>query len=197
MKKTVQFSEILERFEKLFERARGGSLHEPTAMTLATASAEGRPSTRTVLLKKFDEDGFSFFTNRESRKGSQLNDNPWSSLCFYWDFLQQQANVEGPVEQLSDEESDEYWSTRPRTSQLGAWASLQSRPLDSRAVLLARVAKYEALYLGRAVPRPDYWGGYRLRPVRIEFWVSKPYRLHERTLYLLEDDQWTAQRLYP
>ena len=191
------YRKALRDFDRLLKKAQATSLNEPTAVTLATANAAGRPSARVVLLKSFDENGFVFFSNRESRKGHDLAANPVAALCFYWDPLRRQALIEGSVLPISEEESDAYWLTRPRKSQIGAWASLQSRPMETRGKLLARVVSFSARFAGKKIPRPNYWGGYRLVPVRIEFWSKKAFRLHERKVYQKEQGQWTCQLLYP
>ena len=157
----------------------------------------GRPSARTVLLKDFGRDGFVFYTNRESRKGEQLAVNSWAALCFYWDPYWEQAVVEGPVQEVSPVEADLYWVTRSRISQLGAWASRQSRPLASRSQLISEVAACEAKYQGSAVPRPEYWSGFRVIPHRIEFWTGRSFRLNDRLLYEKTGQGWTVKRLYP
>jgi pyridoxamine 5'-phosphate oxidase len=185
------------RFAKLFARAEAAGIEHPNAMHLATADAEGRPSLRVVLLKGFDERGFVFYTNLESQKGRELAANPCAELDFYWRELARQVRVSGPVEPVSDEEADAYFATRPRLSQLGAWASRQSQPLASQARLVAEVARQEGLYLGGPVPRPPFWSGFRLRPERFEFWRSKPFRLHLRTEYRRTADGWQARALYP
>lgn len=191
------YIEALHHVTELLAHVRTTSLLEPTAMTLATADRAGRPSARTVLLKDVDEHGFVFYTNAESRKGTQLTENPHAALCFYWDTLKQQIHIEGPVVPIAAAEADAYWATRPRKSQLGAWASQQSRPLAHRIDIVTRVAKLTAKYLGKPIPRPPYWQGFRLQPVRIEFWHARPFRLHERTLYQLRDGCWAKQLLYP
>jgi pyridoxamine 5'-phosphate oxidase len=185
------------RFSSLYERASSAAPFDPTAVALGTADAEGRPSVRMVLLKGVDGRGFSFFTNYESRKGRELAANPQAALCFYWPWLDEQVRAEGPVEQLPPEESDAYFARRPRGSQLGAWASHQSEPLDSRFALLRRVAATEARFLGRAVQRPPHWGGFLLRPERIEFWKSKTSRLHERLRFTRTSEGWQSERLQP
>lgn len=187
----------IAEFLAAFERAKKEQPGDPTAMTLATADAKGRPSARMVLLKHVDEQGFVFYTNYESRKSTQLADNPRAALCIYWPTLDLQVRVEGAVERTSDEESDAYFASRARGSQIAAWASKQSQPLSSRARLLARVAEMEARFLGRSIPRPDFWGGFRVIPERIEFWFNQLHRLHDRRLYLRQGDGWTVQRLYP
>ncbi|MFL5539982.1 MAG: pyridoxamine 5'-phosphate oxidase [Longimicrobiaceae bacterium] len=197
---TAEFSEPFRRFGELLERAAATDLREPTAMALATAGAEGRPSARMVLLKGFDERGFVFYTNLESRKAGELDANPFAALCFHWQPLEVQARIEGRVEQVSDEEADAYYASRARDSRIGAWASRQSMQLDAYETLVARVAEYEAKYAGVEVPRPPFWSGYRVVPDRIEFWFGRPSRLHERELYLrAEGDppRWTRELLYP
>jgi pyridoxamine 5'-phosphate oxidase len=185
------------RVAALLAKAREVEPHDATAMTLATIDARGRPAARLVLLKGVDARGFVFFTNRESRKGRDLARSPFAALCIHWPASQQQVRVEGRVELASDAESDDYFQTRPRESQLGAWASRQSEPLASREELLARVAEVAARFPG-AVPRPPQWGGYRLVPDRIEIWFAGPARLHDRFEYQrAEDGSWTMTRLNP
>jgi pyridoxamine 5'-phosphate oxidase len=193
-------SEILDpisRFREVYERARV-SPFDSTAVTLATADDEGRPSARLVLLKGFDERGFVFFTNRTSRKGDHLMVNPHAALCFYWPAINEQVRVEGSVEQVADAESDAYFASRPRESQIGAWCSRQSRPSPGRDVLEERYKEIEAKYAGQAIPRPRWWGGYRVVPERIEFWQQGPHRLHHRTLYSrASDGGWVSELLDP
>ena len=191
------YAEAMQRFRSVFERARKAGLPEPTAVTLATADARGRPSARTVLLKEADERGFVFYTNGESRKGRELAANPRAALCCFWQPLMEQVIVAGAVERVAVEEADAYWATRDRSSQLGAWASLQSRPLPNRRTLVGRVARYAVQCAGRPVPRPPHWFGYRVVPDRIEFWSARPHRLHERTSYRQHGRRCTKGLLYP
>lgn len=184
-------------FVALFERAKEAARGDATACALATADAEGVPSVRMVLLKAVDERGFSFYTNYGSRKARELEENPRAALCFHWEELGEQVRVEGEVERVSGEESDAYFASRARQSRIGAWASKQSQPLASRAELLARVAKLELRYAVGPIPRPPFWGGYRLRPGRIEFWSDQLHRLHDRRLFLRRDGDWVRTRLYP
>lgn len=187
----------IAEFLQVYARAGEDAPFDVTACTLATSGADGRPTARMVLLKKVDERGFSFFTNYASRKARQLAENPQAALCFHWPWIEEQVRVEGRIEILPAEESDAYYRSRGRGSQLGAWASRQSEPMPSRAALLWRVAKVEARHVGGAVPRPPFWGGYLLVPDRIELWHGRPDRLHDRHLFLRQDDEWTDQRLYP
>jgi pyridoxamine 5'-phosphate oxidase len=185
------------RFEALLERARRASPHDPTAAALATADARGRPSVRIVLVKAFDARGLVFHTNRESRKGRELAENPHAALCFHWPALGEQVRAEGPVSLLDDAASDAYFASRPRASRVGAWASRQSAPLASREELLAAVAAVEARFAGGDVPRPPFWGGYVLAPERVEFWTSADDRLHHRVLYVRDGAGWTSSLLCP
>lgn len=194
---TEQPRDPIARFREVFQRARDAQVFDATAGTLATVDANGQPHARVVLLKDFDEHGFVIYTNRDSNKGKELRSNPRASLCFFWPYVGEQVRVEGPVELVSDEESDAYFASRPRGSQIGAWASLQSQPLSSREELLRRVDEITSRYEGHEVPRPPYWGGYRILPERIEFWINGEDRLHDRFLYTLDRDAWTVQRLFP
>jgi pyridoxamine 5'-phosphate oxidase len=170
---------------------------EPHAMTLATATPDGRPSARVVLLRGIDEHGLTFFTNRESRKGDELRVNPRAAIAIHWWELGRQVRVEGAVEELSAEESNAYWETRPRGSQVAAWASSQSQPLADRAELDQRVEEVERRFAGSAIPLPPFWGGYRLRPHTVELWTHRDDRLHERLRYTREADGWRGDLLAP
>lgn len=191
------YAEALREFRALLAGAARTELAEPTAMTLATADAEGRPSARTVLLKGVDDRGFVFYTNTLSRKGEQLAENARAALCFFWEPLKKQVAVEGVVERVTDEEADAYWATRPRDSQVGAWASQQSQPLESRELLLSRAATLAERYAGTDVPRPPHWSGYRVLPERIEFWTAGDARLHHRICYERRGGRWTRNLLNP
>ena len=194
---TEPYREALARFEEIFARAGRMERSEPTATILATADAAGRPSARTVLLKGVDERGFVFYTNANSRKGRELRENPRAALVFFWQSVFEQVQVEGPVEAVSDEESDAYWATRRRESCIGAWASDQSARLASRAELSARYAERERAFAGRPVPRPPHWRGYRVVPERIEFWRPGDHRLNERDCYERTASGWRRFLLNP
>jgi pyridoxamine 5'-phosphate oxidase len=172
-------------------------LPEPTAMTLATVGADGQPSARLVLLKAVDERGFVFYTNLRSRKGRDLTANPRAALTFHWHPLEVQVRIEGLAEQVADLEADEYFATRPRGSQIGAWASDQSEEIERPGDLDARFADIERRFAGRDVPRPPHWSGYRVLPERIEFWRNRPSRLHERRLFVRVASGWRESSLYP
>jgi pyridoxamine 5'-phosphate oxidase len=187
----------IKQFQIWFNDAIAAKLPLPEAMTLATATPDGKPSARMVLLKQVDHDGFVFFTNYRSSKAEQLDANPYAALVFYWALLDRQVRVEGSVVRTSAQESREYFGTRPRESQIGAWASAQSQAIESREVLEQRAHELEALYLDREVDCPEHWGGYRLKPERIEFWKSRIGRLHDRILYQRAATGWTITRLAP
>ena len=190
----------IEHFRALLAAAQAFDrrlLPEPTAMTLATVDSQGQPSARLVLLKAVDDRGFVFYTNLRSRKGRELATNPRAALTFHWQPLELQVRIEGIAEQVDDEEADEYFATRERGSQIGAWASDQSEPLASDADLEARVSEMERRFAGRLVPRPAHWSGFRVIPERIEFWRGRPSRLHERRLFERQGSGWRERLLYP
>jgi pyridoxamine 5'-phosphate oxidase len=192
--------DVLETFDGLFAEAAAAGEPDRTAMTVATADARGRPSARTVLLKAHDARGFVFYTHLDGRKGRELQANPQAALLFHWPRVREgvQVRIEGAVEIVDDAEADAYFATRPRGSQVGAWASIQSEVLDSRASFDARVAEVEARFEGQPVPRPARWGGFRVVPRSIEFWYGAQFRLHERHLHALGDDgTWSTAMLYP
>jgi pyridoxamine 5'-phosphate oxidase len=187
----------IAQFRRWFDETLAANLHEPNAMTLATAALDGRPSARIVLLKGFDERGFVFYTNYEGRKSRELEANPNCALVFYWGELERQVRVEGHASRVTESESDEYFGSRPRGSRLGAWASEQSQPVGDRAALEERLRELEAEYEGREVPRPPFWGGYRVEPGVIEFWQGRENRLHDRLVYRRSGDSWARERLQP
>jgi len=196
LEKLVDPDPILQ-FQQWFRTARGAGIPHAEAMTLATVSAEGKPSARVVLMKRVDNTGFLFFTNYESRKGEELIANPAAALLFYWEILGRQVRVEGTVAKVTAEESDAYFSSRPRDNQLSSLASPQSRPVE-REVLDRRFEKYARIYTGEAIPRPAHWGGYRLEPARMEFWQRRFARLNDRILYERSTGgMWTIKRLAP
>ena len=187
----------IARFLKIYERARKNDPGDYTRVALATAGDDGRPTVRMVLLRGVDERGFVFYTNYGSRKAVELEENPRAALCFHWDCIKEQVRVEGSVELASADESDAYFAARVRGSQIAAWASKQSAPLASRTELVTGYLKLRAKFAGRRVPRPEFWGGYRVRPERIEFWSHKAHRMHDRVAYVRDGDGWAIERLYP
>jgi len=190
-------AEIIEEFNKAFKKARIAGEQEPTAMVLATSDGRGTVTSRTVLLKALDENGFVFFTNVNSKKGRQLAVCPRAAATFLWKASGVQVQLVGTVSQVSDEAADAYFSTRDRGSQIGAWASRQSEPLENRESLLQRVKELELQFEGREVPRPPYWTGFVLSPETVEFWTQREFRLHDRFLYSEQNGEWTKQRLNP
>jgi pyridoxamine 5'-phosphate oxidase len=186
------------QFRAWFAEAETAEINDPNAMSVATVGADGRPSVRILLLKGLDDRGFTFFTNTQSRKGDQLDATRFAALTFHWKSLRRQVRIEGPVERVTDAEADAYFASRPRGSRIGAWASQQSRPLDSRATLEQAVADTEARFAGGDVPRPPHWTGFRVVPDRIEFWQDREYRLHDRILFTRDGEgEWSKGRLYP
>jgi pyridoxamine 5'-phosphate oxidase len=184
-------------FDEWFTEARSAEINDPEAMALATADAAGQPAVRMVLLKGHGPEGFVFYTNEQSAKGEQLAENPRAALLFHWKSLRRQVRIEGTVKRVPNTDADAYFATRARDSQLGAWASDQSRPLDSRETFEERFEQVKRQFEGRDVPRPPHWGGYRVVPERIEFWTDRPYRLHERRLFTRDGDRWNEGLLYP
>jgi pyridoxamine 5'-phosphate oxidase len=187
----------LALFDQWYAEARKSEPNDAEAMTLATTDADGQPSARIVLLKGHGPDGFVFYTNEQSAKGDQLLASPKAALLFHWKSLRRQLRIEGRVDRVPDAEADAYFATRGRDSQLGAWASDQSRPLDSRATFEQRFEEMKTRFEGHDVPRPPHWRGYRVIPDRIEFWTDRPHRLHERRLFVRAGDDWSEGLLYP
>ena len=186
-------------FQSWLAQAKKSEINDPEAMSIATCTKDGRPSVRMVLLKDSDDDGFKFHTNAESQKGSELLENPHAAICFHWKSLRKQVRAEGSITLVSEDAADEYFANRPYKRQIGAWASQQSRPLETRAHLEDKIAELEEQYPeGQAVPRPKYWKGFLLIPHKIEFWMDNPDRLHDRFIYTRNDDNnWDITRLYP
>ena len=184
-------------FARWLEDAAASEPNDPNAVALATVDPDGLPNVRMVLLKGFDEHGFVFYTNCQSAKGRELLATPKAAMCFHWKSLRRQVRVRGPVETVTDAEADAYYASRPRGSRIGAWASAQSRPLESRFALEKAVAEYTARYAIGDIPRPPYWSGFRIRPASIEFWHDRPFRLHDRVLFQAGEGGWSKTRLYP
>ncbi|MDZ7771950.1 MAG: pyridoxamine 5'-phosphate oxidase [Balneolaceae bacterium] len=191
------FEDPVEQFQTWFEQALEAEPMDPNAMTLSTATPDGRPSSRVVLLKGFDPEGFRFYTNYRSRKGRELEKNPRAALCIYWPAMSRQVRIEGEVEKLGRAESREYFRQRPRPSRIAAWASEQSRRVESREELEMRFRDYEKQFEGGEVPLPEFWGGYLLRPDVIEFWQGREERMHDRLVYRREGESWDIRRLAP
>ncbi len=198
LSETDALPDPVAQFAAWFNEALNSQLREPNAMTLATATRDGYPSARTVLLKGFDNEGFVFYTNYESRKGAELLENPRAALLFTWLELERQVRIEGPVEKVSPDESLRYFQSRPKGSQIGAWASPQSRVIPNRELLEKNVVELLKTYAeAEALPRPPFWGGYRVKPTRVEFWQGRESRLHDRIQYVRGEDGWTVERLAP
>ena len=194
--KDVDASPIIQ-FEKWFKEAVDTHVNEPNAMTVSTATKDGKPSARILLLRNFNENGFVFYTNYTSRKGVEIGHNPYCALLFFWSELERQVRIEGILQKQSAEESDVYFNTRPRGSKLGAWTSEQSKVIESREVLETEYQKLSENFPGESIPRPANWGGFILKPVSIEFWQGRPNRLHDRIIYTQENNNWKIERLAP
>jgi pyridoxamine 5'-phosphate oxidase len=195
--KRTMASDPFHLFDEWFAEAQASEPNDPEAMALATADAEGRPSVRMVLLKGHGPDGFVFYTNRQSAKAEDLASNPRAALLLHWKSLRRQVRIEGPVRRVSDADADAYFASRGRDSQIGAWASDQSRPLDTRETFENRYEEVKRRFEGQDVPRPPHWGGYRVIPERVEFWSDRPHRLHERRLFVRDGGGWREGLLYP
>ncbi len=193
----TNYSEPFDLFGKWLDMAKEKEINDPTAMNLATTTSDGKPSSRMVLLKDFDQEGFVFYTNLESKKGQQLDDNNHVALNFHWKSLRKQVRIEGHAERVSDAEADAYYQSRPRGSRIGAWASEQSRPMEGMFILERRVADFTAKFGVGEVPRPPHWSGFRVAPELIEFWSDGKFRLHERVVYNRDGETWTTERQFP
>jgi pyridoxamine 5'-phosphate oxidase len=193
----VPEAEPFRRFESLLQQAHDAGLPEPTAMSVATVTPDGKPSVRMILLKGVDERGFVFYTNMNSPKARDLAANPHAALCFFWASLEIQVRVDGPAERLGVEEADAYFASRPRGSQIGAWASRQSEVLADRSELERKIEEFAVEFGDGPIPRPENWSGYRVVPERFEFWFGRPSRLHDRELFTRSANGWSMQRLYP
>ncbi len=199
MSNTCDFQEPFDLFANWLEKAKELEPRDHNAMTVATTTTDGKPSARMVLLKDWDQDGFVFYTNFDSRKGQQLQNNMQAALLFHWKSMNRQIRIEGPVEVVSDELADDYFNSRPRDSRIGAWASQQSRPMEGRWVFEKEIAKYAAKYAVGDIPRPPHWSGFRVKPHFMEFWQDRKFRLHDRHIYLLNDEKngWTKEVWFP
>ncbi len=193
----TNYAEPFDLFGKWLEMARESEINDPTAMNLATTTPDGKPSSRMVLLKDFDQQGFVFYTNLESKKGQQLAENAYAALNFHWKSLRKQVRIEGHAEPVSDAEADAYFQSRPRGSRIGAWASEQSRPMEGMFVLERRVAEFSVKFGVGEVPRPPHWSGFRVAPELIEFWSDGKFRLHERIVYNRDGESWKTERQFP
>lgn len=193
----TNYNEPFDLFGKWLDMAKEKEINDPTAMNLATTTPDGKPSSRMVLLKDFDQEGFVFYTNLESKKGLQLADNNHVALNFHWKSLRKQVRIEGHAERVSDAEADDYFQSRPRGSRIGAWASEQSRPMEGMLILERRVAEFTAKFGVGEVPRPSHWSGFRVAPELIEFWSDGKFRLHERIVYNRDGDSWKTERQFP
>ena len=187
----------IELFEEWFEEAKKNEFNDPNAMNLATISSDGKPNSRIVLLKSYDDNGFVFYTNSKSKKGKAIKNNSSVALNFHWKTLQRQIRVEGDVSQISNSEADEYYNSRPLGSKIGAWASLQSEELDDRSTLIKRVEEFKKKFSNNDVPRPSHWNGYLVKPNLIEFWQEMSFRLHDRVEFKKEKENWVSRKLYP
>lgn len=184
-------------FADWLAEAEGSELNDPNAIALATATPDGRPSIRMVLLKGWDAEGFVFYTNLESRKGREIAGNPFAAICIHWKSLRKQIRIEGALTPVTDAEADAYFASRPRESRIGAWASQQSRPMEGMMRLEREVAKYTVKYAVGEIPRPPFWSGFRLKPDTIEFWHDRSFRLHERQVFVRDGDEWSVTHLFP
>lgn len=193
----VKSTEPYELFSRWLKDATASEPNDPNAVALSTVDQDGLPNVRMVLLKDFDEQGFVFYTNYESAKGQEILASMKAAMCFHWKSLRRQVRVRGIVEKVTDAEADAYYATRPRGSRIGAWASQQSRPLESRFALEKAVATFTTRYAIGDIPRPAHWSGFRIKPVSIEFWHDRPFRLHDRVVFKPEGDKWNKTRLYP
>ena len=194
----MKTAEIIDEFRGYYNQFQNTGHPEPTSMSVSTADKNGRPSCRIVLLKAFDERGFVFYTNYKSRKGEELIENPYAALTFIWHELGRQVRIEGRVEKVSEEESNEYFASRHKKSQIGAWASKQSQEIEHKLDFEKRIAKYTLKHAVGKVPRPEFWGGFRVVPDLVEFWLNRDFRLHERRVFTKKQgDDWSLKKIYP